>query len=54
MISKDQTMVAILIDIAPNEVPKEISVKHETAGKKASRFEDHTAHGGEDHPEEEG
>ena len=31
-------MVAILMDIVPNEVPKEISVKHETAGKKASRL----------------
>ena len=53
MISKDQTMVAILMDFVPNEVPKEISVKHENCGKEGQQIEDHTAHDGEDHPEEE-
>ena len=33
---KDQTMVSILMDFVPDEVHKEISMKHETAGKKAS------------------
>ena len=33
---KDQTMVSILMDFVPDEVHKEISMKHDTAGKKAS------------------
>ena len=33
---KDQTMVSILMDFVPDEVQKEISMKHETGGKKAS------------------
>ena len=33
---KDETMVSILMDFVPGEVHKEISMKHETAGKKAS------------------
>ena len=33
---KDQTMVSILMDFLPDEVHKQISMKHETAGKKAS------------------
>ena len=32
---KDQTMVSILMDFVPDEVHKEISMKHETACKKA-------------------
>ena len=33
---KDQTMVWILMDFVPDEVHKEISMRHDTAGKKAS------------------
>ena len=33
---KDQTIVSILMDFGPDEVHKEISMKHETACKKAS------------------
>ena len=33
---KKQKMVSILMDFVPDEVHKEISMKHETAGKKAS------------------
>ena len=33
---KDQTMVSILMDFVPDEVHKEISMMHETAGKEAS------------------
>ena len=33
---KDQTMVSILMDFVPDEIHKETSMNHETAGKKAS------------------
>ena len=33
---KDQTVVSILMDFVPDEVHKEISMKHETAGKKVA------------------
>ena len=51
---KNQKMVSILMDFVPDEVHKEISMKHETTGKKASSLKTIQLTDGEDHPEGEG